>query len=42
MSTIGPGDQLPDIRLAEPDGDERSLAGFRGEHTLLIFLRHLA
>lgn len=35
-------DHLPDLPLLSPDGAEVSLAGFRGEHTLLIFLRHLA
>lgn len=40
--TIGLGDTLPDIVLTDPSGDRVSLAGFGGEHTLLIFLRHLA
>ncbi len=38
----GSGDPLPHITLRAASGDGVSLAGFRGEHTLLIFLRHLA
>ncbi len=40
--TVRPGDELPDVRLTDVAGNQTSLAGFRGEHTLLIFLRHLA
>ena len=40
--TIEPGDRLPDLVLRDSAGDDMRLAGFRGEHTLLIFLRHLA
>jgi peroxiredoxin len=36
------GDHLPDVPLRSPDETAVSLASFRGEHTLLIFLRHLA
>ena len=36
------GDPLPDLPLQDIAGGPVSLAGFRGEHTLLIFLRHLA
>ena len=36
------GDPLPDIALLDADGRPASLTTFRGEHALLIFLRHLA
>ena len=39
---LRPGDALPDILLLGIAGDEVSLTDFRGEDTLLIFLRHLA
>lgn len=39
---LRPGDPLPDVGLCDPAGDAVSLSGLRGEHTLLIFLRHLA
>ena len=42
MTVLRPGDRLPDVPLTAPDGDAVSLASFHGEHTLLIFLRHLA
>ena len=36
------GDRLPDVALTGPDGAQVALRAFGGEHTLLIFLRHLA
>ena len=36
------GQPLPDIALTGPEGAAISLAGFRRQDTLLIFLRHLA
>lgn len=42
MPLLRRGDHLPHVPLLSPDETEVSLAGFRGEHTLLIFLRHLA
>ncbi len=39
---LRPGDPLPDVALTGPDGEQVSLRAFGGEHTLLIFLRHLA
>ena len=35
------GDPLPDVAVAVPSGARVSLAGFRGEASVLIFLRHL-
>jgi len=35
------GDPLPDVPLLGPDGERVSLASFRGEATVLVFLRHL-
>ena len=35
------GDPLPELPLLTADGDRASLAGFRGEASVLIFLRHL-
>jgi peroxiredoxin len=35
------GQQLPDLPLVSSRGEEVTLAGMRGEATLLIFLRHL-
>jgi peroxiredoxin len=40
--TVSVGDPLPDIMLLDPSGAATSLSAFAGEHTLLIFLRHLA
>lgn len=40
--TLSPGDALPDVALLDADGRPASLTTFRGEHALLIFLRHLA
>lgn len=37
-----PGDPLPDVALRDAAGAAVPLAGFAGEDTLLIFLRHLA
>ena len=39
---LRPGDPLPDVAVRDPAGAVVSLGGFGGEHTLLIFLRHLA
>ena len=39
---VKPGDPLPDVALAGPDGEQVALRSYGGEHTLLIFLRHLA
>lgn len=39
---LRPGDPLPDLPLLDTAGEATSLAQFRGEHTLLIFLRHLS
>lgn len=39
---LGPGDRLPDLELCDAGGEPVSLAEFRGEHALVIFLRHLA
>lgn len=44
MTLIKPieiGDRLPDVPLVSSRGEQVSLAGMRGEATLLIFLRHL-
>jgi len=35
------GDPLPDLPLLAADGERASLADFRGEASVLIFLRHL-
>lgn len=35
------GDRLPDVTLLTSTGEETDLRGWRGEATLLIFLRHL-
>ncbi len=35
------GDPLPDLALLTADGERASLADFRGEASVLIFLRHL-
>jgi peroxiredoxin len=39
---LRPGDPLPDLALRDADGADVRLGGLGGEHTLLIFLRHLA
>lgn len=37
-----PGDSVPrSLRVLDAEGSEVPLAGFKGEATLLIFLRHL-
>ena len=36
------GDPIPDVALTGPGGEQVSLRAYGGEHTLLIFLRHLA
>jgi hypothetical protein len=36
------GDRLPDLALLDPDERRESLRRIVNEHTLLIFLRHLA
>jgi peroxiredoxin len=36
------GDPLPDVPLRDVAGDAVSMRRFGGEHTLVIFLRHLA
>ncbi|MBA2567473.1 MAG: hypothetical protein H0V08_06750 [Thermoleophilaceae bacterium] len=44
MTAAGPlrvGDRLPDVKLLTPTGEETDLRAWRGEATLLIFLRHL-
>jgi len=35
------GEVAPDLPLVTPAGERTSLHAFRGEATLLIFLRHL-
>ncbi len=35
------GDPLPDLPLLAADGERVSLADFRGDAWVLIFLRHL-
>ncbi len=44
MTTIKPGQPAPDVPLQTIDGDSLQLsqAWNQGQHTLLIFLRHLA
>jgi peroxiredoxin len=39
--TLACGDRAPDLGLLTPDGAQTSLGAFRGEATVLIFLRHL-
>lgn len=39
MLTVG--DVVPDLEFTGPDGETVSLASFRGQPLLLIFLRHL-
>jgi len=39
--TLRLGDPLPDVTLLTPAGEETDLPPWRGEATLLIFLRHL-
>ena len=39
---LAPGDPLPDVALTGASGEQVSLRTYGGEHTLLIFLRHLA
>jgi len=39
---VQPGDPLPDVALVDASGDRVALGAYGGEHTLLIFLRHLA
>ena len=39
---VSPGDPLPDVALTGASGEEVALRSYGGEHTLLIFLRHLA
>ncbi len=39
---VRPGDPVPDVMLVDASGDRVALGAFGGEHTLLIFLRHLA
>jgi peroxiredoxin len=36
------GDRLPDVTLLTATGEQTDLRAWRGEATLLIFLRHLA
>jgi peroxiredoxin len=36
------GDRIPDVEVVDASGDRVALGAFGGEHTLLIFLRHLA
>ncbi len=36
-----PGDRAPDAPLIDSGGGESSLAAFRGEAVVLIYLRHL-
>ncbi len=39
---LDPGDPLPEsLTVLDGEGGEHSLAEFRGEATVLIFLRHL-
>jgi peroxiredoxin len=38
---LAPGDPLPDVALVTPAGAAVSSARFRGEATVLVFLRHL-
>jgi hypothetical protein len=38
---LGAGDLLPELPLEGPFGQRVSLAGFRGEACVLVFLRHL-
>ncbi|MDX6668402.1 MAG: hypothetical protein QOK04_1782 [Solirubrobacteraceae bacterium] len=38
---VAVGEVVPDLPLVTPAGDRTSLHAFRGEATLLIFLRHL-
>lgn len=40
--TLRIGDELPDLPLLTPSGDEVRLRALRGEAEALIFLRHLA
>jgi hypothetical protein len=40
--TVGAGDLTPYDQLTTPAGRPTSLTSFRGEATLLIYLRHLA
>ena len=42
VMALRPGDPLPDVALRDAAGGTVPLGGFGGEHTLLIFLRHLA
>jgi hypothetical protein len=35
------GDRLPDVTLLTPAGEQTGPRAWRGEATLLIFLRHL-
>lgn len=39
--SLARGDRAPDLTLLRPDGAQTSLGAFRGEPTVLIFLRHL-
>lgn len=39
--TLAVGDLVPDLPLTRANGSQASLAGFRGEAAVLIFLRHL-
>ena len=38
---VATGEVAPDLPLVTPAGERTSLHAFRGEATLLIFLRHL-
>ncbi len=38
---LAAGDPLPDLPLLTAEGEHASLADFRGEASVLIFLRHL-
>jgi len=39
--TLDAGDPLPSVQLLTADDERASLADFRGEPSVLIFLRHL-
>jgi len=38
---MGPGDRAPEVPLLDASGGETSLAAFRGEAVVLVYLRHL-
>lgn len=39
--TVRIGERMPDVDLVRADRSSTSMDGFRGEATVLIFLRHL-